>query len=240
METYHANLIPKTIHYCWFGDGKKPAAFDRYLTSRAEHCPDYTIIERNEQSIDFSFSAYCRRAYGKKKWAFLVDYLRFYILFHQWGIYLDTDIQLTNTLDGFLHHDCFLWFESNTKVNGAVLWAQAGQWLMREVLDYFDQHPYLSFPDTLLPILLTRILRKYGLKCVNQSQYIQWVQVYTKEYFYPFSYYDLASAKEQWVWITDSTFAIHRNEAAWLPDQVKKLWFPLIRNYHKILHKLTF
>ena len=91
--------IPKVLHYCWFGGAPKPKNIQNCIRSWKKYCPDYAIIEWNEQNFDVSQSLYTRQAYDARRWAFVADYARLKILYEQGGIYMDTDVELLRPLD---------------------------------------------------------------------------------------------------------------------------------------------
>ena len=84
-------MIPKIIHYCWFGGKPKPRDVEYCLSTWRKFCPDYTIKEWNEGNFDVHINRYCEEAYANKKWAFVSDVARLYALIHEGGIYMDTD-----------------------------------------------------------------------------------------------------------------------------------------------------
>ena len=88
-------MIPKIIHYCWFGGGPKPKSVEKCIRSWKKYCSDYEIIEWNEDNFDISSSPlYAKQAYAAKKWAFVSDYARLKVVFEYGGIYFDTDVQV--------------------------------------------------------------------------------------------------------------------------------------------------
>ena len=100
--------IPKKIHYCRFGGKEKSKNFQTYKDSRTKYCPDYEIKERNESNFDKNISSYTQKMYQEQKRAFVVDYARFWILLHEGGIYVDTDIEIIKNLDPLRGHQCFM------------------------------------------------------------------------------------------------------------------------------------
>lgn len=101
-------MIPKVIHYCWFGGNSKSEIIEKCIASWKEKCPDYEIIEWNEDNFDVNAIAYTRDAYADKRWAFVADYARLWVIYHYGGIYMDTDVILKQSLDELLKYDC--WF----------------------------------------------------------------------------------------------------------------------------------
>ena len=104
-------MIPRTIHYCWFGGKEKPAEVLRMITSWQKHCPGYEIKEWNESNFDIRLNRYCEKAYAAQKWAFVSDVARLWALVHEGGIYMDTDVELVRPLDRLLTNRAFLGFE---------------------------------------------------------------------------------------------------------------------------------
>ena len=95
-------MIPKVIHYCWFGGNSLPEEAKRCIESWKKYCPDYKIIEWNENNYDVNSNEYMKAAYKEKKWAFVSDYARIDVVYKYGGIYMDTDVELVKELDSFL------------------------------------------------------------------------------------------------------------------------------------------
>ena len=104
-------MIPKKIHYCWFGGKPKPQKVLDCIASWRQFLPDYTIMEWNEENFDIYQNRYAREAYETQKYAFVSDFARLKILFDEGGIYLDTDIEVIQNFENFLHHMAFMGFE---------------------------------------------------------------------------------------------------------------------------------
>ncbi len=110
-------MIPKTIHYCWFGRNPKPKLAEKCIRSWKRRCPDYEIIEWNEDNYDISSAPlFVRQAYEKKKWGFVPDYIRLDLINRFGGIYLDTDVEVLKRLDCFLENKSFFGLENNKYV----------------------------------------------------------------------------------------------------------------------------
>ena len=103
--------IPKIIHYCWFGGGPISPENRKCMESWKKYCPDYKIIEWNEQNFDISKNRYAQQAYEAKRYAFVSDYVRLAVLYEYGGIYLDTDVELVRPLDELLEHKGFIGME---------------------------------------------------------------------------------------------------------------------------------
>ena len=101
-------MIPKIIHYCWFGGNPKSNLIKQCIDSWKKYCPDYQLIEWNESNFDINCNPYVKAAYEDKKWAFVSDYVRLYIVYNQGGVYLDTDVLLHNGIDELLKNSCWM------------------------------------------------------------------------------------------------------------------------------------
>lgn len=101
-------MIPKIIHYCWFGRGKMPELAERCIASWKKHLPEYQYILWNEDNFDITSVPYVKEAYEARKFAFVTDYVRLYALYHFGGVYMDTDVEVLKPLDRFLDLPAFL------------------------------------------------------------------------------------------------------------------------------------
>jgi hypothetical protein len=135
--------ISKTIHYCWFGNGAKPELLQQCIASWKQNCPDYEIIEWNETNFDVNFCNFTKQAYEAKKYAFVSDVARLWIVYHYGGHYLDTDVELKQSLDAFADYDG--WFASETIrfINtGLGFGAQKHSPMVKCMLDYYLDQPF--------------------------------------------------------------------------------------------------
>lgn len=111
-------MIPKTIHYCWFGRNPKPELAEKCIESWKKYCPDYEIIEWNEDNYDIqSAPLFVRQAYEAKKWAFVTDYVRLQVVYEHGGVYFDTDVEVIKSIDDLLRYNAFFGIQYGAKVN---------------------------------------------------------------------------------------------------------------------------
>ena len=128
-------MIPKIIHYCWFGHNKKSKLIKRCIKSWEKYCPDYKIIEWNEDNFDINICPYVKEAYDEGKWAFVSDYVRFYVLKKYGGIYVDTDVEMLKSIDKLRQNGAFAGFASDTIIaTGLILCTEENNWLCQKVL----------------------------------------------------------------------------------------------------------
>lgn len=95
-------MIPKIIHYCWFGGKEKPESAQKCIRSWKKFFPDYEIKEWNESNFDVNMIPYTKAAYEAKKYAFVSDFARFWVLYHYGGVYFDTDVEVIRNMDDLL------------------------------------------------------------------------------------------------------------------------------------------
>lgn len=131
-------MIPKKIHYCWFGGAPQPESFKICLASWKKYLPDYEIVEWNESNFDVQCCEYVRKAAEHKRWAFVSDYARALALFEQGGIYMDIDVEVKHNLDEFLHHRAFSGFEISGSPFTALWATEAGHPWPQKVLEFYQ------------------------------------------------------------------------------------------------------
>lgn len=181
-------MIPKIIHYCWFGKGEMPKLMKRCLRSWKKFCPDWKIICWDEDSFDVNSTLWTKQAYEAKKYAFVSDYVRLKALHEMGGVYVDTDLQLIKPLDDYLKHDAFVGFENKISVATCIIGAVAGHPVIRTWLDYYKDRSYIvdgkgnTEPNV---IFITKDMVSRGLVIDNTRQSVDGVEVYPQTWFCP-------------------------------------------------------
>lgn len=204
-------MIPKTIHYCWFGRGQKPKLARKCIASWKKYCPDYEIIEWNEDNFDIDLNPYTRMCYEQKKYAFLTDYIRLKVLLEHGGLYFDTDVELVRSFDDLLEEPAFFGFENDAHVNtGCGCGCEAGNPAVRTMLAEFD--PLLNGERGTVgcPILNTRGLQKHGLELTGKMQHLPHATVCPADWFNP---YDDPTGRLR---RTKNTHSIHWYSKSWM------------------------
>ena len=208
-------MIPKIIHYCWFGRGEKPELAKRCIASWKKHCPDYEIKEWNEDNFDINSYPYAKEAYDKRRLAFVSDVVRLYALYQEGGIYMDTDVEVLKPLDRFLVHHAFCGFEDEKGLStGIIASEKGGKW----VKDNLDNYCYRHFVKddgmedlTTNVVTITNYMLPLGLKLNNTSQdFPGLITIYPKDYFSPKSYEDGK------LYLTKNTYTIHHFAGSWI------------------------
>ncbi len=162
-------MIPKLIHYCWFGRNPKPALADKCIKSWKKYCPDFEIIEWNEDNFDISAAPlYVRQAYEAKKWAFVTDYVRLKVVYNHGGIYMDTDVELKKPLTPLLANHAYFGFEDGIHVNtGLGFGAEAGTAILAEMMADYENIPYIredgTFDKATCPERNIQVFLRHGL-----------------------------------------------------------------------------
>lgn len=214
-------MIPKIIHYCWFGNNPKPKLFYKCFKSWRKYCPDYRIIEWNENTLDLTNSpTYVHQAYASKKWAFVSDYVRFLILSKYGGIYLDTDMELLHTLDPFLKHEAFSCTEDGDHISAGAMGCVPDYALFGEFEKLYHDMSFVN-PDgslntTTVVELMTEYCQGKGYRAKNILQEFCGFTIYPSEFFYPLSWLDGVMCK------TENTVAIHWFAGSWTTRQQKR------------------
>lgn len=213
--------IEKTIHYCWFGNGKKSELMNKCIKSWREKLPEYKIVEWNEHNFDINICPYVKEAYDARKYAFVSDFARFYILYNYGGIYMDTDVEVLKSLDNLLDNHAFAGFESKEGVNpGLIIASEKKNEIIGEILNTYLNRKFImndgSYNTTTVVKYTTDTLKKYGLKCNNKLQNIQNMVIYPKTYFCPLK------SESNKTDFSENTYTIHHFAATWLSDDEKK------------------
>ena len=215
-------MIPKTIHYCWFGRNPKPKLAKKCIKSWKRFCPDYEIIEWNEDNFDLSgCPLYVRQAYEAKKWAFVTDYVRLQIVYEHGGIYMDTDVELVRDLDSLLCHQAYFGFEDGAHIaTGLGFGAVRGNPLLKEIMDDYEGIPFIhedgGFDTEACPSRNTRIFLRHGLKQDDSLQTLEGdILILPCVYLCPISY--TTNIRHD----SEDTISIHWFDASWKTKEEK-------------------
>lgn len=207
-------MIPKKIHYCWFGRGKMPELAVKCIESWKKFLPEYEIKEWNEDNFDLDLYPYVREAYDNRKFAFVTDVVRLYVLYHEGGIYMDTDVEVLKPLDRFLDCHAFSGFEDDIHVPTGIMASEKGGKWAKENLLYYDGRHFVNEEGecdlTTNVVTITNYMLPYGLKQNNTfQQFPELITFYPKDYFCPKSYEDGK------IYLTDKTYTIHHFAGSW-------------------------
>ncbi len=212
-------MIPKVIHYCWFGKNPLPKMAQKCIKSWKKYCPDYEIVEWNEDNFDINCCAYVKEAYEAKKWAFVSDVARLYVLVKHGGVYMDTDVELLKSIDPFLSYEAFSGFESSGQIPTGIMASEKEQVLFRELLQDYDGIHFRKDDGTLdLTTNVHRITNtclKYGLTLDNEKQTVQGFTFFPMDFFCP------KDATTRELNLTKNSVAIHHFDGSWMTSDRK-------------------
>ena len=217
-------MIPKIIHYCWVGRSPKPKSVLHCIESWRKYCPDYKIIEWNEDNYDFTKNKYMKQSYEKRKWGFVPDYARLDIVYNYGGIYLDTDVEIISNIDHLLDNIAFMSFENTGDgeyfVNcGQGFGAEPNNEVIGLMRDYYDNLEFIKNNGSLnmlpSPNYTTAILKGFGLIQNNKKQTIRDVTIYSSDLMCPKNF------RTGKIKITACTVSIHHFTASWLDEKIK-------------------
>ena len=247
-------MIPKVIHYCWFGGNQLPASAQKCIASWRKYLLDYEIKEWNEDNFDVNIIPYTQQAYEAKKYAFVSDYARFWILYHEGGLYFDTDVEVIKPLDYIIERGAFMGIEQGASLNGKPMAApglglgvEANHPFYKKMLQVYADLEYLkadgSFDNATIVTYTTRELYNHGMVPSDDLQEVDGIWIYPADYFCPMD------STTGITTITDRTVSIHHYDCSWMDHrslnfrkhQIKNVFFRLIglkaaRLINRMLH----
>lgn len=214
-------MIPKIIHYCWFGGNPLTVDAKRYIDTWRKFCPDYEIIEWNDDNFNFSDNNYCREAYEAGKWAFVTDYVRLKVLYEYGGIYMDTDVEVCKNLDPLLKYNAFSGYESDSSIlTGTIGACRGNEWIGMLLHDYDNRHFILadgSYDITTNVSTITRLtIERYNLVLDGKKKIFG-----DNILLLPFEYLCAKSIRAG-IKKTNDTYTIHHFAGSWLSQKEKK------------------
>ena len=217
-------MIPKIIHYCWFGGKPLPKSAEKCIASWKKYLPDYDIKRWDESNFDVNAIPYTREAYAACKYAFVCDYARFWILYHYGGVYFDTDVEVIRPIDDIINRGGFLGVESNRNgiytVNpGLGFAATQGTAVIGEMMNLYSTFHFINTDGASdlknIVEITTDYLSSKGLQNTDEIQDCCGFTIYPKDYFCPIDY-DTRELK-----ITENTRTIHHYAESWVPRSTR-------------------
>ena len=227
-------MIPKIIHYCWFGRNPLPELAQKCIASWKKYLPDYEIKEWNEDNFDVNIIPYTAEAYAMKKYAFVSDYARFWILHKYGGIYFDTDVEVIRPIDDIIARGNFMGFETDPNpakgdasegsvapglglgVNpGLGLGVNPGLGLIKKMLDYYEDKHFICEANMRNQItvvhICTKVLMENGLQIVEGIQKVE-----DECYIYPSEYFCPINVTTGRIHVEKNTRTIHHYAGTWV------------------------
>lgn len=199
-------MIPKIIHYCWFGGKPKPDDFYKWLETWKMHCPDYEIMEWNEDNFDVDMFHYTHEAYRTRDYAFVSDVCRIYALNKYGGVYLDTDVELRASFDDYLRLRAFASIERPLVGTSTIGASKEMPWL-KEFLNYYQKTHFINIWGHTVRTPNTKILTRRVLPKVSLAD---WPTIFPRDFFCGVITPDGTPAA------TSNTVSIHHFAGSWL------------------------
>lgn len=237
-------MIPKVIHYCWFGGNPLPKSAEKCIASWKKFFPDYEIKQWNESNYNVNKTTYTAQAYKMKKYAFVSDYARFDIIYNHGGVYFDTDVEVIKSFEDILRDGAFMGCETDGVKKGSFsvnpglgIAAAPGLGIYKEILDFYENERFLNddgTPNTETVVSkTTNILKRHGLEDISGIQRICDMTVYPKEYFNPLNSNTGKLEK------TENTHSVHWYSMSWL-TKGEKLRSKITKPFHRIFGENCF
>jgi mannosyltransferase OCH1-like enzyme len=223
-------MINKVIHYCWFGNKPLPKLAEKCIQSWKKNLPDFEIKRWDESNFDINIIPYTQQASKAKKWAFVSDFARFHILYHEGGVYLDCDVEVLKYFDNdLLNQPMFTGFETKNYVApGLIMGSVKETDLFEKVLSIYSSRQFDrpgGFDETTVVTFFTNFLKEKGLVLNNNIQTVQGMTIYPSSYFSPL---DTIKRKTN---ITPETYTIHHYAGSWISPITKFKMFLVKLSY---------
>lgn len=214
-------MIPKIIHYCWFGHNQKPKSVLKYIDNWKKYLPDYEIKEWNENNFDIENFQFTKEAYINKKYAFVSDVCRLYALYSEGGIYFDTDVEVIKKFDSLLSNSIFIGMESDKhkRIGTSVIGAEAHNQFIAKCLEYYANKKFINCDGSFNTIPNTLIISKILAEQKNNN-----IKIYPIDYFSPIDF------ETKRIFKSPNTYSIHHFSGTWLPKyrQLESRFWSLI------------
>lgn len=215
-------MIPKKIHYIWFGKKEKTVKVKKCIASWKRYLPDYEIIEWNETNFDTSLSLFVQEALAAKMYAFASDFVRLWVVYNYGGIYLDTDVEVIKSYDDLLKEKAFFGTEEIDSINsGLSFGAEKENEVLKDLLNLYNDRKFIKSDGTFdlktTNMIVTEYFVKKGYRLIPKIQTIENTKIFPRQYFSPIKWWE---GKKK---IETVTYSIHWYDASWLdnPSQAK-------------------
>ena len=209
-------MIPKIIHYCWFGGKSLPSDVEECIQSWKKFCPDYAIKRWDESNFDINIHPFIKAAYDAKAWAFVSDYARLKVVYDNGGIYLDTDVELLKNLDFLRENKCYIGIQQNEYIctTGLGFGATKHNPVVQKMLLKYDDLTFCNENrlSVACPRLNNAVIYEYGEIIKDSITDLGDVVVYPPKYFDPYGGKNL---------LCDDTCSIHHYSASWTSERNK-------------------
>lgn len=214
--------IPHIVHYIWFGRKPIPKRMLRYISSWKTMLPNYKFMLWNEDTFDISKSCqFVREAYERKQYAFVSDYVRFYVLERYGGIYLDTDVEILKRFDDKIldSHDVVIALDEGGYLSGSTIMATPGNKIIKIFMSHYEDKPFIksdgSFENEVINTHMQCALTNFGYQIVNKFQLIKDPASKESVALYPDDFFHVRSLTSGKLNRTENSYAIHWHTISW-------------------------
>lgn len=221
-------MIPKKIHYCWFGGKKLPVDVKKSIESWKKYCPDYEIIEWNESNFDIDCHPFVRSAYDAKAWAFVSDYARLKVIYDNGGIYFDTDVELLKNIDFLLENDFYIGVQQSGLfcTTGLGYGAEIHNSIVKQMLLKYDGLVFEknSAKEIACPYLNSKVMEEFGYRYTEEVINIDGALILPPRFFDPIAPGNYKNL------LCEDTISIHHYSASWTSasNRMKRKLFRII------------
>lgn len=216
-------MIPKIIHYCWFGNKPKNDLLKKCMDSWIALCPDFEIKEWNETNTNTYQNKFYKNAFRKKKFAFVADCVRAQVLYKFGGIYLDTDMLLLKPLDELMNYDFFTGFEVQDRVAFGIFGAISRHRFLEQMVAFYNTTEFNEFS---LPVITHTFKSLINEKNLGEND-----RIFATDYFYALIFEN--KDKDYHQFLTKNSYAVHLWDHSWNIKKEKRIWF-LLKGLKKV------
>jgi len=215
-------MIPKVIHYCWFGNNEPPKIVDKCIESWTKILPGYEIRKWDESNYDVNKTSFTEEAYIYRNFAFVSDYARWDILYNYGGVYLDTDVLLIKDITPLLEKGNFGGANlGGGFASGLIVALEPKSTIAKEMMEVYENASFTYHrgqPHFVNCVKReTELLSTHGFDInLKEKQEVAGMTIYPSEYFSPYNPHTGETK------ITDNTYAIHQYTGTWMPSWLLK------------------
>jgi len=248
-------MIPKIIHYCWFGKGLMPASQKACIESWKKMMPDYEIKRWDESNFDVNMCQFTKEAYEMKMFSPVSDVARLHALYTEGGIYMDTDVEVFKRFDEYLNYDFFSAVEvfpdfekylnlldeyrrpkdlkqyiPECGILVSVLASIKFNMLIKDTFDYFLRQPFILVDGSVNMVIIHDAVManqalKYGFVYDDKKQLLDGNMLILPS--------DIFCCMEHT--FTHKSVLIHHNAQSWIPKTKRDLFMLKLDKLHLLL-----
>lgn len=205
-------MIPKIIHYCWFGKKPKPVDVIKFIETWKKFLPDYKIKEWNESNFDYRKLRYTREAYISKKYAFVSDVCRLYALYNEGGIYFDTDIEVIKPFTKFENYSSFIGYEVDNLIGTGVIGSVPGIKWVGTLLNSYNGEHFIGYDG----------IMNYSPNTHRITNLFDTLSESDKPEIFPLDVFCAMHWKTKEQYVTENTVSIHHYKSSWVSSPTHK------------------